>query len=279
VWGRWLYPLAASVAAVVAVTLPVILVRGLLQLLHQDAAVAAINAVYVAFTDNDPASIWRGGLGLITLVLAWRLAGRERLTEAVALGSFAVLVLADAVGMHPSLSLLLDRTTTALGLLAAGIALLVAAVLAVRRRLNRSRAVGVMTVVLLAVLYPLRNVLESPLSVALALTPSVLLVFGLTWRVATEAQFTSASSRKYPQSTRVLLYLANTLLATTGVAFVALSRSTGTDVDPSRWGVLGDTVLGDPLYVAGLVTGLWLLLRPPPAVVPEVSEPQVATAT
>jgi hypothetical protein len=60
----------------------------------------------------------------------------------------------------------------------------------------------------------------------------------------------------------VLLFLANTLLAATGVAYLALARAAGTDADPSGWGVLGDTVLGDPLYVTGLVTGLWFVLHP-----------------
>ncbi len=279
VWGRWLYPLAAAVAAVVALTLPVIILRGIFQLLGQTGLVDALNTAWFAFNDNSPALLWRLALGTVTLVLAWRLAGSERLAEAVALGSFAILALADAVGVAPALTFLQDRTTTALGLLAAVVALVAAAVLAATRRLDRGRATGVMTVLLLAVLYPHRNALENPAGVLLALTPSLLLIFGLAWRVFTEAQVTYVSSPKYPQSTRVLLFLANTLLATTGVAYVALARATGTDVDPSQWGELGDTVLGDPLYVAGLVTGLWLLLRPSESWTPSadaVAGPQVA---
>jgi hypothetical protein len=89
------------------------------------------------------------------------------------------------------------------------------------------------------------------------------LVFGLAWRVFTEAQVTYHSSKRYPQSTRVLLFLANTLFATTGVAFVTLTRGLGTDADPSLWGTLGDSTLGEPLYLTGLIAGLWLVLRPP----------------
>jgi hypothetical protein len=37
--------------------------------------------------------------------------------------------------------------------------------------------------------------------------------------------------------------------------------------------VLGDRVLGEPLYVAGLVTGLWLVLRPAARPVPQPAEP------
>ncbi|MCC6497826.1 MAG: hypothetical protein IT193_16360, partial [Propionibacteriaceae bacterium] len=264
VWGRWLYPLAAAAVAVVAVALPVLILRGLFQLLGQTAVVDAINTGWAAFSDSDPSVLWRVGLGAVTLVLAWRLAPRQRLAEAVALGAFAILVLGDAAGAVPALAFLRDRTTTALGLLAALVALAAAALLAATRRLDRARAVGVMTVLLLAVLYPHRNLIENPAGALLALTPALLLVLGLAWRVFTEAQVTYGSSPRYPRSTRVLLFLANTLLATTGVAYVSLARATGTDVDVSPWGELGDTVLGDPLYVAGLVAGLWLLLRPAP---------------
>lgn len=262
VWGHWLYPLSASVVAIVALTLPVLILRALLQLLGLAGPADALTAVWTAFTDSNPAMLWRAALGLVTLVLAWRLSGSGRLAEAVPLGVFSVLVLGDAAGNLPALELLLDRTSTAFGALAAALALFAFAVLAAGGRLDRSRAVGVMTVVLLALLYPHRNALENPAGLVLALTPSVLLVFGIAWRVATEAGFTDGGSPRYPQSTRILLLLANALFATTGVAYVALTRAAGSDIDVSVWGELGDAVLGEPLFVAGLVTGLWLVLRP-----------------
>jgi hypothetical protein len=242
--------------------MPVILTRGVFQLLGQQAAVDAINVVWFAFLDNSPSLLWRAALAPVTAVIAWRLAGRNRLAEAVALGTFSVLLLSDSVGGLPGLGFLQDRSTTAFGLLAAVVALVAAAVLAARRRLDRLRAVGVMTVVLLAVLYPHRNLIEDPTSVLAVVSPAVLLVFGLAWRAATEAEFTYVSTPSYPQSTRVMLFLANTLFATTGVAFLALARGAGTQADPAPWGELGDTMLGDPLFVTGLVAGLWFLLHP-----------------
>lgn len=262
VWGRWLYPLATAVAGVVALTMPVILTRGIFQLLGQQAAVDAINVAWFAFMDNNPSLLWRAALAPVTAVIAWRLAGRNRLAEAVALATFTVLLLSDSVGALPGFGFLQDRTTTAFGLLAAVVALIAAAVLAVRGRFDRLRAIGVMTVVLLAVLYPHRNLIEDPTSALAVISPAVLLVFGLGWRAATEAEFTYVSTPKYPQSTRVMLFLANTLFATTSVAFLALARAAGTDLDPAPWGELGDTMLGDPLFVTGLVTGLWFLLHP-----------------
>jgi hypothetical protein len=262
VWGRWLYPLAAAVAAVPALVLPLVILRGMFQLLGQDGVVNAINVAWFAFIDNNPGVLWRWVLAPIAMVIAWRLVRRDRLAEAVALSTFSILLLSDAVGSITGFAFLLDRTTMAFGVLSAVVALVAAAVMAARRRFDRLRAIGVMTVVLLAVLYPYRNIIEDPTTVLAVLSPAVLLVFGLAWRTATEAEFTYESTPKYPQSTRVLLFLANTLLAATGVAYLALARAAGTDADPSGWGVLGDTVLGDPLYVTGLVTGLWFVLHP-----------------
>jgi hypothetical protein len=269
IWGRWLYPLAAAVAGVVALTMPVILTRGFFQLLGRQDAIDAINVAWFAFMDNSPSLLWRAALAPVTAVIAWRLAGRNRLAEAVALATFSILLLSDSVGALPGFSFLQDRTTTAFGLLAAVIALVAAAVLAVQRRFDRLRAIGVMTVVLLAVLYPHRNLIEDPTSALAVLSPAGLLVFGLAWRAATEAEFTYVSTPRYPQSTRVMLFLANTLFATTGVAFLALARAAGTDADPASWGELGDTMLGDPLFVTGLVTGLWFLLHPAARRAPE----------
>ncbi len=262
VWGGWLYPLAVAMVAVTALTIPVTIVRALAAMLGLAGLAGVLDTGMNLFLDNNPGVLGRGLLGLVVLVAAVRFAGRSRMVEAVALGGFAVLVLLDAVGLVPGLQFLHDRSTAAMGLLASVVALVAAAVSAIRRRFGRDRAAGVLTVLLLAVLYPHRDLISDPLSTVLASTGAVVLVFGLAWRVFTEAEVTNQGSRRYPRSTRVLLFLANALFATTGVAFVALSRGLGTNADPTVWAELGDATLGDPLYVAGLVAGLWLVLQP-----------------
>jgi hypothetical protein len=157
-----------------------------------------------------------------------------------------------------------------MGLVAVTIALSATVIHLVRGQFDRRRATGVLTVLLLAALFPYRNALSDPISTALAVAPTALLIFGLGWRIFTEAGVTYGSSRHYPQPTRVLLFLANSLLAATGVALVTLSRGMGTEADTSTWAGVGDLMLGKPLYVAGLVAGLWLILRP--REVGEVSE-------
>ncbi len=262
VWGAWLYPLAVAMTLLVVITFPFIIAREAAALAQLPAMAQGVDAALNLVMDNNP-GIWeRGLLGVVVLGIAWRLSARSRLTEAVGLAAFAVLVLLDLFGLAPPLAFLQDRSTEGMGLIASGVALVAALVALVRKRFDRGIAVGVMTVVLLAVLYPHRDLLDDPVGFALAFSGPVVLVFGLAWRVVTEAQVTYSGTPRYPQSTRVLLFLANTLFATTGVAYVTLERGLGTDADPTAWGALGDSMLGDPLYLAGLVAGLWMVLRP-----------------
>ena len=160
---------------------------------------------------------------------------------------------------------------------------MIAAVLLARGRFDRTRAVGLMTVLLLAALYPQREVLADPISAALQLAPVALLIFGISWRVLTEAQVTQGESARYPQSTRILLFLANIMLATTGIAWVTLTRAAGTTADVSDWAFVGDSFLGEPLFYAGLVSGVWLMVRPTngpgPAIVGDPGAPAAENAT
>jgi hypothetical protein len=170
-------------------------------------------------------------------------------------------VVLDAVGLGPGAAVLHDRTAQALGVLAGGVALLAGAVFALRRRLSRQRAAAVLTVLLLAVLYPHRGILGDPASAVLEFSASMVILFGLTWRILTDAQFTRTGSRHFPQPTRVLLFLANSLFACTSVAYLALARGTGTNLDTSDWAAMGADQLGDALFLVALAAGIWLALR------------------
>ncbi|MDQ7991847.1 MAG: hypothetical protein AAGC63_02630, partial [Propionicimonas sp.] len=219
--------------------------------------------VWYAFFDNNPGVLWRALLGLAATAMAWRLARQRRIGEAGFLVAFAASVVLDAVGLLPSATFLHDRTPQALGVLAGVAALGAGLVLAVRRRLTRRRAAAVLTVLLLAVLYPHRGVLGDPASAVLVFSAPMVILFGLTWRILTDAEFTRSGSRRFPQSTRVLLFLANSLFACTSVAFLALARGTGTDLDTSNWATLGSDQLGDALFLVALLAGAWLALRGP----------------
>lgn len=262
VWANWLYPLAAAISILLVAIFVLGVFQSVVSLFSAGILADVLNQAWYLFTENESGVWWRGMVGAVALVLAWRFSGRGRLAEAVLLGTFAVVTLIDVVGLVPGLDLIQRRSAEFTGLLVAGAAVVIAIVLLVRKRFDRVRAVGLLTVLLLAVLYPQRQLLSDPISAALQVAPAALLIFGITWRVFTEAEVTATGSVRYPQSTRVLLFLANIMLATAGIAWVSLTRGTGTTADPSAWGFIGDAYLGEPLFYAGLIGGVWLMLRP-----------------
>jgi hypothetical protein len=79
----------------------------------------------------------------------------------------------------------------------------------------------------------------------------------LVWQGLTGAGFTRAGSKRLPQETRVLAYLANTLFAFCIVAFVAASRSSAGTLSLVDLDATGDSALGTPLLLAATVLGLW----------------------
>ena len=263
-WSPWLYPLAAAMVAMMVVMVPLMMVNSLLPTLglHQTAVGQLIEQGLTAWMESNPGVLWRGLLGLVALGFAWQRARSGRRGEAGFLASYAVAVLMDAAGLLPGGDFLLDRTSTGYGVIAGVAALAIGGWLAIRRRLTRERAAALVTVLLLAVLYPHREVLSDPGSALLVFSGPLVILFGLTWRILTDAEFTRADSRQLPQSTRVLLFLANSLFAVTSIAFLALSRGTGTPLDSSIWAQTSEDLLGDPLFVIALVAGTWLLARP-----------------
>jgi hypothetical protein len=272
-WSGWLYPIGAALTVVVVVLFLLTAVQSVATVVQARSLADALGQVWYLVNENQPGIWWRGILGAIALVFAWRFSGRQRLVEAVLLGSFAVVALIDVVGLAPGLDPIHQRSPEVTGFLVGCAAVIAAAVLLARRRLDRTRAIGLLTVLLLAILYPQREVLADPVSAVLQIAPAALLIFGISWRILTEAQVTSTGSARYPQATRILLYLANIVLAAAGIAWVSLSRGTGTDADPSRWAVAGDSYLGEPLYYAGLISGIWLMLRPPASALQPITEP------
>lgn len=81
-------------------------------------------------------------------------------------------------------------------------------------------------------------------------------VVGLVWFALTEAAWTRGDSPALPQPTRVYLYLAMTLLAAVVVVLTVVARSAVGPADPARWSALGETLLGQPLFLAVAFAGL-----------------------
>lgn len=261
-WSNWVYPLAVAMAAILIVSWVASASAILLNVAgHKDLANAFLTSLRDVWGSNM-GTIWRGALGAATLIAAWRLAARRRTAEALVMAVFGARVVLGLVALAPGLEALSLAQPMLIGYVAAGLALTFALVQVVRRQFDRNRATGVLTVLLVAALFPYRNALSDPISAVLAVAPTAMLVVGLAWRLATEASVTYNSSRAFPQPTRVLLFLASGLLAFVDLAILTLTRSLGTSFDTSAWGEMGDVFLGEPLYLAGLIAALWLMLRP-----------------
>jgi len=272
-WSDWLYPVAAAIAGMMLVVMPVLVVSAALRFLHVTSVANGIDGALALFWANNPAVFWRAAIGCVLLVVAWRISSRGRLAEATFVGALAAFMILEALGLVPALSFLLDWTTGTAGLIGAGVAVLTGVVLAIRRKLGFRQASWLLVVVLLAAVYPFRNILADPMSAALGFSVQLLLIFALTWQLITGEDFMLGDSPTFPHPTRVLLFMANSVFAVTTVAFVSLARAQGTDADSNIWAIAGGWMLGDPLFMLTMVTGIWLALRPERRKPPPQPEP------
>ncbi|MCL2784244.1 MAG: hypothetical protein FWD55_02170 [Propionibacteriaceae bacterium] len=260
-WSSWLYPLAAAIAGVALVLIPLGMIIQVLHFAGSPELIAIIEHIWNGFSDNNPALLWRTVLGFVLIGIAWRISGRGRPTEAMLISVLAVSMIMEGLGLIPALAFLHEENTRMTGLLACAAAFVIGCILLIRRHMDAERAGLILAVVLLAVLYPIRNVLDDPAGTALYFSAPLILLFGLTWRVLSDAEFLDGDTRVFPRSTRVLLFMANTLFAATLVAFIALASATATAIDPSQWSDFGDWALGGPLYIGAMVACLWLAVR------------------
>ncbi len=263
-WMRWLYPLAIAIVGFQLIGTPVSTLVGHFRMFGGVAASDVWNTALNVFSATNGGVLWRGVIGVVLLVLCWRISGKGRATEASLLGAVSVSFLLQAIGLMPGMSWLLESSPRGMALIAAATALSIAVFLGIRRQLTRSSAAAALCVVLLAALYPYRDVLSDLGGATLGLSAQLLVLFGLTWRVLTGGDFRERSTRLLPYPSRVLLFMANSLLAVTLLAFMALSRTSGTVLDPVAESEVGAWTLGEPLFTVALVAGVWLTLRPVP---------------
>lgn len=134
--------------------------------------------------------------------------------------------------------------------------------LVITRRANRQRLGWVAIALAIGTLYQYRAILEDPFSAVLGFSVVAVLLFGLIWRLLTDGEFLRADTPALPRDARILLFCANALFAVTSLAFVSLARSGRAHFDLSAWEALGDSVLAQPLYVAGVLVALACALAP-----------------
>lgn len=204
----------------------------------------------------------RVSVAVIGLVVAWRRASRGRWLEGILLAAF----------LTPSLMLLLAQINPAAewshtpaardAWLLVGI-VLTTVYLAARGQLAGPRLASLLTAVAVMLVYPFRHILADPISYLLGSVAIAALIFGLVWRTLTEASFTRRGTKGLPQATRVLLFLANLVFASTALARGALTRGRGTMSDPAQWEWLGDVRFAEPLYISAVGLSLFAALVGP----------------
>lgn len=92
-----------------------------------------------------------------------------------------------------------------------------------------------------------------PATIVGAVSASGLVLAGLAWRLLTDGASAQGDSKAFPRESRVLLLVANTLLASTTLAVIALSGGHhDLLVSHLREGT-GEAFLGTPLLLAVLL--------------------------
>lgn len=261
-WSGWLLPLAVGLWGFALLLTPLLVTRGLAGLFGLTWLEAGTNAVHQAFrVFNAPGNL-RGAMTLVGAGLAVWLARRGRRTEAVLVASFAGLACYTFLITRPRTPILPPRTVEALTSVSAWVAVVVLVVLLLTRRLTERRLGGVLLALLAGGLYGIRDALDDPVSAVLGFAGLGAVLFGLVWQTLTGAAATRHGSRRLPQSTRVLAYLANSMLAVSSVAVSSLSREPIGTATPADLQSLGDDVLGTPLLLVAVLLGLWQAVRP-----------------
>ena len=194
-----------------------------------------------------------GVLGVGAIVLAVR--GRRR--AAVLLTAVGTMLGASSLAS----SVQLITTTEDLLAVATLAAVLLLIWLVVRRRLTVQSEVTIAGVLLLGVAFGYRDWLTEPLTQLVSLTGvSGALLAGLVWRILTDNGHTRGDSASFPQASRVLLALANAVIGVIFAAEVALLGGRSS-LDPRQLEQVGDNLLGFPLVLAAIFTGLTLAAR------------------
>lgn len=250
-------------AALVALLLPL-----LVGLLAFQVVITLAPSRFAGVTYADPAvffalasDVSRVLTAVVLGVLAVRLARRGQGTTALLLGYVAVVLLALKARFLTGYRFALTTDVDLLNLLGTAVVVVVIVVLLVRRRLGGDRAIGLSAVLILSALFSSRDFVSDPLGALVGFSGGALVLFGLTWDFLTGSEWGNGHSRRFPRPTRTLLVLANTLLAITLLAFVALTRDPSSSINLDLFAELGDLVLGTAVIAAAYLGVLSAVAR------------------
>lgn len=219
---------------------------------------------------GDERVVWatRLAIGAGLIALAVRDARRGRRTTPELYVAIGVVCVSVAVLALTGLQRLV-WTGAALTIVVTAAAVVLLGWWLARRRLTASRGVAIGVALLIAALFDQRTFVEDPLRAVFGFTGLAFVLFGFVWSMLTGAGRANGTSRRYPRSSRVLLFLANALFGVTVLAFAALARDPDATVNLGAPAALGDQLLGTGLLTVALIASLAAAVRMPDVEGPE----------
>lgn len=253
----------SSVGLVVAVAITVTTLVAL--------AVTRLDTVVLRYADRDGTSFGRVtdalysstaitltrvalGVGLVVWAVLQR---RRRLVPAAVAGSIGVTLLVTMARRVSGGVVDLPWTAASVTDAATVVTLLALVVLAASRRLTRRRWVALGVALGLSLAFAVRSSFDAPFVALFGLGATAAVFLGVVWATLTDADSANGDSPRWPRPARVLLFLANALLAMTTLAFTSVSNTYELSIDVSPFSVLGDEYLGTGLLLAAYAVLAW----------------------
>ncbi len=255
------YLIAICVVGQLLVTPPLLVLREVGRFAGPEWLFAITDGFLTVASSDRALSISRLVVAVGGLLLSLRLARRGRPWAAMFLSCLTALTtftLLRSFGVQSWT----DNDVDQMSALLLAVLLATAGATALTGRLTVLRSAALGSAILLCLLFPHRSILDDPVSAALGFTGLGAVLFGLVWRLLTEGDITQEGTPKWPVPARVLLYCANSLLAVSSAAYVALSRSSGSSQDIAVFADLGDFLLGTPLFLTAAIGCLAIALAP-----------------
>jgi hypothetical protein len=224
--------------------------------LHPAVAAELPSSWLEVFRTPTGSSIFRAGLGVVLVGLALRSARRGRPGTGLLLCAVAVMLWARVVRWASGGVLNAGDGADVLNLLATALLLVLIAGFLLRRTLTPQRALTLSSALVLSALLGSHDFISDPAGALLGFSGAALVLFGLTWGLLTDSDFANRGSRRFPLPSRVLLVLANVILAIGVLAYTSLTRDQSVTVNLDAFATLGDEVLGTALMAATFIAVL-----------------------
>lgn len=252
------YTAAAVAVGAFALVTPLVVASQFLRPLLPPDALSTLNAAAGIMTTPWGAPATKAVAGLVVLGLGWWRACRGDAITGVLAVAFASARLFNLVSALAPSSVGDFFATSSAGVQTAlvGVVAASAAVAIARGRWTRDGVSGVLAAALICVAYPWREWIAEPLAALLGFSTVAVLLVGLAWRALTDGDFVHDDTPALPRATRILLFLANTLFASSVLALSALSRLRDAGGGIDLWESLGDG-FAEALLIGAV---LWALM-------------------